>query len=389
MLNSTPQTGSEDALPLARDHSHQRHLPLHSSEKLVRFIDVSKTFDGETNVVNGLNLDIRKGEFLTFLGPSGSGKTTTLLMLAGFETPTRGDIQIQGTSIVTTPPHKRNFGMVFQNYALFPHMTVLENVAFPLVVRGVNKVDAARRATKALDLVQLEKFGSRLPSQLSGGQQQRAALARALVFDPELVLMDEPFGALDKKLRESMQMEVKQIHARLGNSMISVTHDQSEALTMSDRIAVFSNGEIQQIAEPADIYERPANEFVARFVGDINLTKGSIASISGDECSISMAQGVSAVALTIDGMRVGKHVTLCIRPEKLVFGQLAERSDNTLEGQVEEVVYWGDHVRIFMRLPDGSQWIGKSTQRFGSDKLAIGSTVRFGWSKQDATVLSN
>src|SRR5574343_905767 len=224
---------------------------------LVRFAGVQKTYDGLSLVVRSLDLDIQRGEFLSLLGPSGSGKTTTLMMLAGFESPTSGEILLDGHPITKTPPHKRNFGMVFQNYALFPHMSVADNVAYPLTVRKVPKAEIATRVAKALDMVQLGGKGERFPGQLSGGQQQRVALARALVFEPQLVLMDEPLGALDKQLREHMQMEIKHIHQRLGVTVVYVTHDQGEALTMSDRVAVFHQGEIQQIAPPRELYETP------------------------------------------------------------------------------------------------------------------------------------
>src|SRR5258707_2949045 len=237
-----------------------------NAEPLVRFIGVKKTYDGVQLVVRQLDLDIRRGEFLTLLGPSGSGKTTTLMMLAGFESPTAGDIVLDGKPITRTPPHKRNFGMVFQNYALFPHLTVGQNVAYPLTVRGVSKSDQTQRVARALGMVRLDGMADRLPGQLSGGQQQRVALARALVFEPQLVLMDEPLGALDKQLREHMQIELKDLHHQLGVTFVFVTHDQGEALTMSDRVAVFNNGVIQQIDSADSMYETPANRFVAGFI---------------------------------------------------------------------------------------------------------------------------
>jgi putative spermidine/putrescine transport system ATP-binding protein len=224
----------------------------------VAFDHVQKSYDGTTLVVKDLNLDIGKGEFLTMLGPSGSGKTTCLMMLAGFETATHGDIRLAGRPINNIPPHKRGIGMVFQNYALFPHMTVGENLAFPLQVRKVSKAETTEKVMRALDMVQMGEFAGRRPAQLSGGQQQRIALARALVFEPQLVLMDEPLGALDKQLREHMQFEIKHIHERLGVTVVYVTHDQGEALTMSDRVAVFNDGKIQQLAPPEDLYERPS-----------------------------------------------------------------------------------------------------------------------------------
>ena len=249
--------------PPEPDMSKLRHV-------LAQLRGVRKTYDGETLVVKDLDLDIFDGEFLTLLGPSGSGKTTTLMMLAGFETPTAGQIMLAGRDLARVPPHRRDIGVVFQNYALFPHMTVAENIAFPLSVRGVPRSDIAVRVARALDTVRLSGFGERRPAQLSGGQQQRVALARALVFEPKLVLMDEPLGALDKQLREEMQLEIRRLHERLGITIVYVTHDQAEALTMSDRIAVFHRGVIQQIDTPAAVYEQPRNAFVASFIGESN-----------------------------------------------------------------------------------------------------------------------
>src|SRR5438128_11624696 len=263
-----------------------------SDEPLVRFQRVQKTYDGEHLVVRQLDLDIHRGEFLSLLGPSGSGKTTTLMMLAGFETPTAGDILLDGRPITRTPPHKRHFGMVFQNYALFPHMSVGANVAYPLTVRGVAKAEQADRVARALGMVRLAGMADRLPLQLSGGQQQRVALARALVFEPQLVLMDEPLGALDKQLREHMQLELKELHRRLGVTFVYVTHDQSEALAMSDRVAVFNDGMIQQIDRVDRLYETPANRFVAGFVGDSTELEGVVVGSSGAGCVVGLPNGV-------------------------------------------------------------------------------------------------
>ena len=257
-----------------------------NNNAFVRFNKVDKSYDGDTLVVKDLNLDVSKGEFLTMLGPSGSGKTTTLMMLAGFETPTSGEIYLEGDPISSIPPYKRGIGMVFQNYALFPHMTVNENLSFPLEVRKLSKSDIQDKVKKALSMVELEAFGSRMPLQLSGGQQQRVALARALVFEPRLVLMDEPLGALDKKLREQMQYEIKHIHEKIGITVVYVTHDQSEALTMSNRIAVFNDGKIQQISSPEVLYEKPENSFVAQFIGENNQIKGKVKSINGSSCLV-------------------------------------------------------------------------------------------------------
>ena len=247
-----------------------------STDVIVRFNAVEKTYDGRVNVVERLNLDIYQGEFLTILGPSGSGKTTTLMMLAGFEEPTSGDIQMSGQSLRNVPPFRRNMGVVFQNYALFPHKTVFQNVAFPLVQRKISKPAIAEQVGEALRMVELQGYGDRRPNQLSGGQQQRVALARALVFEPNLLLMDEPLGALDKKLREQMQIEIKHLHEALGTTVVYVTHDQAEALTMSDRVAVMDEGRIQQTGTPQEIYERPDSSFVANFIGENNNLDGTV-----------------------------------------------------------------------------------------------------------------
>ena len=252
----------------------------------VRFDKVDKSYDGKLLVVKDLNLDIAEGEFITMLGPSGSGKTTCLMMIAGFETPTNGEIFLDSNPISNIPPHKRGIGMVFQNYALFPHMTVFENLAFPLKVRKISKEDIGKKVDKALSMVSLSGFENRMPGQLSGGQQQRVAVARALVFDPAVVLMDEPLGALDKNLRESMQYEIKHIHENIGVTVVYVTHDQSEALTMSNRIAVFNDGKVQQLSSPDKLYEEPENSFVAEFIGENNRFDGEVLDMSNGVCKV-------------------------------------------------------------------------------------------------------
>ncbi len=320
------------------------------ADPLVRFQSVQKTYDGEQLVVRDLNLDIQRGEFLSLLGPSGSGKTTTLMMLAGFESPTAGDILLDGKPITRTPPHKRNFGMVFQNYALFPHMTVGENVAYPLTVRKVSKDDQARRVQKALDMVQLSGMTDRLPSRLSGGQQQRVALARALVFEPKLVLMDEPLGALDKQLREHMQIELKELHHQLGLTFVYVTHDQSEALTMSDRVAVFNDGVIQQLAAVEDLYEAPSTRFVAGFVGDSTVLRGTLTAPD----TLTLTDGRVLQGINVNRAGLGARVEACVRPERIVWHPEA-RADraNYLMATVSRVIYHGDHLRLLCELGHG------------------------------------
>jgi putative spermidine/putrescine transport system ATP-binding protein len=318
--------------------------------KFVEFINVEKMY-GHFHAVRRLNLGIGRGEFLTFLGPSGSGKTTTLNMLAGFERPSQGVITLDGKSVDRLPPYDRNIGMVFQNYALFPHMSVADNVAFPLSVRKVSKAEIGPRVTSALEMVRLERFRDRKPTQLSGGQQQRVALARALVFQPTLVLMDEPLGALDKKLREHMQIELKQIHEMLGVTIVYVTHDQSEALTMSDRVAIFENGAIVQIGTPDALYNEPATAFVASFIGENNALDGIVERVEGDQCLVALPTGLTTSAMAIGDIRPGAAVQLAIRPERIASAD--GPSDNRFQAIVDGRIYHGDHQRLLARLPSG------------------------------------
>ena len=317
------------------------------SDPLVRFSGVQKTYDGSTLVVHDLNLEIQSGEFLSLLGPSGSGKTTTLMMLAGFESPTAGEIFLKGKSITKTPPHKRNFGMVFQNYALFPHMTIADNVAYPLTVRKFGKAEREAKVLRALAMVQMDNLSARYPGQLSGGQQQRVALARALVFDPQLVLMDEPLGALDKQLREHMQLELKEIHSKLGLTFVYVTHDQSEALTMSDRVAVFNDGVIQQIDGVTALYEAPANRFVAGFVGDNTVFQGKVSGVDGAHCTVQLPCGSHLIGINVNAATPGQTVQACIRPERICPQSGGYQPGvNALQASVNDVIYLGDHLRL-------------------------------------------
>ena len=320
-----------------------------ANDALVTFRGVQKTYDGTSLVVRDLNLDIQRGEFLSLLGPSGSGKTTTLMMLAGFESPTAGEISLGGVPITRTPPHKRNFGMVFQNYALFPHMTVADNIAYPLTVRKLGQSEREAKVKRALDMVQMGAMGARFPAQLSGGQQQRVALARALVFDPQLVLMDEPLGALDKQLREHMQIELKALHRRLGVTFVYVTHDQAEALTMSDRVAVFSDGRIQQIDRVDCLYETPVNRFVASFVGDNAVLDATVHTTTGEHCEVRMPNGALLRGVNVNRANVGDRVQCSVRPERITLADAARAAQpggNTLAAQVMDVIYFGDHLRL-------------------------------------------
>ena len=345
--------------------------------KFVEFIDVEKTY-GDFHAVRRLNLSIGRGEFLTFLGPSGSGKTTTLNMLAGFERPSQGVITLDGKSVDRLPPYERNIGMVFQNYALFPHMSVADNVAFPLSVRKTPKAEIGPRVIRALEMVKLERFKDRKPTQLSGGQQQRVALARALVFQPTLVLMDEPLGALDKKLREHMQIELKQIHEMLGVTIVYVTHDQSEALTMSDRVAIFENGAIVQIGTPDTLYNEPATAFVAGFIGENNALDGIVERVDGNQCLVTLATGLTTTAMAIGDIRPGSAVQLAVRPERI--GGAGEQADNRFRATVDGRIYHGDHQRLLARLPSGQLL----TIKIGPDAAtAAGEAIDLGWRTAD------
>ena len=358
-----------------------------NSNAYVQFVDVQKSYDGETLVVKNLNLFVEQGEFLTLLGPSGSGKTTCLMMLAGFETATHGEIILDGTPINNVPPHKREIGMVFQNYALFPHMTVSENLEFPLRVRKLPNAEIESRVKNALEMVQLQDFGARRPGQLSGGQQQRVAVARALVFQPKLVLMDEPLGALDKQLREQMQYEIKHIHENLEVTVVYVTHDQSEALTMSNRIAVFNDGVIQQLAPPDDLYERPQNAFVAQFIGENNVLRGTIKEVSDDKCEVKVENGeiVSAKSVNISG--VGKPTTLSLRPERVVINPESGEYSNVVKGSVKEVIYLGDHVRTRVKLCGSDEFIIKIPNSHHHANLELGQNISVGWHYDDCRAL--
>ena len=355
------------------------------NNEFVKFDKVDKSYDGKLLVVKDLNLDIAEGEFITMLGPSGSGKTTCLMMLAGFETPTNGEIYLDGNPISNIPPHKRGIGMVFQNYALFPHMTVYENLAFPLKVRKMLKDEIDKKVDKALSMVSLTGFENRMPGQLSGGQQQRVAVARALVFDPAVVLMDEPLGALDKNLRESMQYEIKHIHESIGVTVVYVTHDQSEALTMSNRIAVFNDGKVQQLSSPDKLYEEPVNSFVAEFIGENNRFDGEILDISNGVCKVKIGAG-EILANPISVKSKGEKTTVSIRPERALINP-KDKMDNSHKGKIEEVIYHGDHTRVRINLLNNSEFILKVPNSSQNLDIKLGNEIDIGWNSVDDRAL--
>jgi len=379
---------TEAGSPPADAVSAGRHASAaQDASALVRFSRVAKTYDGIGYVIRDLSFSIREGEFLSLLGPSGSGKTTTLMMLAGFEAPSEGEIALAGRRLNELPPHRRNIGMVFQNYALFPHMTVSENIAFPLSVRGIGKSDQKERVRRALDMIELGHLGDRKPSQLSGGQQQRVALARALVFEPPLVLMDEPLGALDKNLREAMQYEIKRLHARLGVTIVYVTHDQSEALTMSDRVAVFDHGAIQQIAAPEVLYEDPANAFVAGFIGENNGLSGRVLKVEGATATLELADGSRIIGHSAEGLSAGASAILALRPERVMVEPASGDACNHLRGTVEDIIYCGDHRRVHIATADARRFIIKAPNNQHTRLPDAGRPVTVAWRKEDCKIV--
>jgi len=341
--------------------------------------------------VEDVSVTIASGSFFTLLGPSGSGKTTTLMMVAGFAYPTRGEVFVDGRAVEGLPPQKRDLGMVFQSYAVFPHLTVFDNVAFPLQIRRARRPEIARRVGEALELVRLVGYERRLPRQLSGGEQQRVALARALVFHPRVLLMDEPLGALDKKLRAHMQLELKHIQRHLRVTVIYVTHDQEEALTMSDRVAVMRRGRIEQVGTPAELYEAPASRFVADFLGESNFVEGVIVGEPArGRWHVRAAGGLEFRGVGSAPLRAGQAVTAAVRPEKLVpveaAGAAPADAMNTCRGTVTEAIYVGDATRYRIALGADGAVIVKVPNRLGLRQHAEGDAVALAWSP-DETLL--
>ena len=343
---------------------------------------VSKRY-GNVVAVQETTIDIPRGEFLTILGPSGSGKTTLLMMVAGFEQPTGGDLRVGAKSIVALPPEKRNFGMVFQGYALFPHMTVQQNVAYPLMVRGQKGPDAVKRVKQALDQVRLGHLADRLPRQMSGGQQQRVALARALVFNPDVVLLDEPLGALDRKLRCEVQIELKALHERLGATFLFVTHDQEEALSMSDRIAIMRDGRLEQIGAPGELYERPGNRFVADFLGESNFIEGEAVG-TADGITVYRA-GNRQFTASACSARAGEKVLFALRPEKVGIATASSSGAlNEVSGRVVHWNYFGASFRFEVQTAELGRMIADVPAWKGLASPHTGMEVFVQW-ERDAT----
>jgi len=352
----------------------------------VRLHELTKTF-GSVVAVRDVSVTVTPGSFFTLLGPSGSGKTTTLMMVAGFAYPTRGEVFVDGKPMAALPPQKRDLGMVFQSYAVFPHLTVFDNVAFPLQVRKTSRFETLHRVAEALELVRLTGYERRLPRQLSGGEQQRVALARALVFRPRVLLMDEPLGALDKKLRAHMQLELKHIQQHLHVTVIYVTHDQEEALTMSDRVAVMQGGRIEQVGSPAELYDRPASRFVADFLGESNFLDAVAVSAESDgRWHCRATGGLEFAGVPAAPLQTGQLVTAAVRPEKLVQAEEAGAlgpGANVCKGLVEEAIYVGDFTRYRVGLGADGAVIIKVPNRVGMRPPVTGATVALAWSPED------
>jgi len=351
----------------------------------LRLERLSKNF-GEFIAVEDVNLHIRRGEFLTILGPSGSGKTTLLMIIAGFLEATTGDIQFDGLSIMSLRPEKRNFGMVFQGYALFPHMTVRQNIAYPLEVRKGARDEIVKRVDEMLELVQLETFGDRLPRQLSGGQQQRVALARALIFDPLVLLLDEPLGALDKKLRSNVQTQLKHLHRKVGKTFVYVTHDQEEALSMSDRVVIMNHGRVVQVGSPQELYERPSTVFASKFIGKSNILRGVVNQVDGNEVLYAIADKYFQQLVSNEKFSKNDEIILALRPEKIKIARskVASNEVNILVGRIIDITYFGSTILVNVETDSVGEFIVEVQAWNNQETLEEGQNISLTWSPDAA-----
>ena len=351
----------------------------------LRLERLSKNF-GEFIAVEDVNLHIRRGEFLTILGPSGSGKTTLLMIIAGFLEATTGDIQFDGLSIMSLRPEKRNFGMVFQGYALFPHMTVRQNIAYPLEVRKGARDEIVKRVDEMLELVQLETFGDRLPRQLSGGQQQRVALARALIFDPLVLLLDEPLGALDKKLRSNVQTQLKHLHRKVGKTFVYVTHDQEEALSMSDRVVIMNHGRVVQVGSPQELYERPSTVFASKFIGKSNILRGVVNQVDGNEVLYAIADKYFQQLVSNEKFSKNDEIILALRPEKIKIARckVASNEVNILVGRIIDITYFGSTISVNVETDSVGEFIVEVQAWNNQETLEEGQEISLTWSPDAA-----
>ncbi|RWK32871.1 MAG: ABC transporter ATP-binding protein [Mesorhizobium sp.] len=346
--------------------------------------EVVKSY-GAFRAADQISLDIEPGEFITLLGPSGSGKTTLLNLIAGFQRLDEGEIAVDDQAVHDVPTHKRGFGMVFQSYALFPNMTVTQNVAFPLRMAGIDRATAERRVAETLEIMRLSDHAGKMPSQMSGGQQQRVAIARAIVLRPKVVLMDEPLSALDRRLRESIQIEIRQLHQALGSTILFVTHDQGEALTMSDRIAVMDAGRIIQVGTPTEIYRRPKDRFVASFVGESNLIEAEVVQKRGSTMTLKNRAGYLFSAESRDAIDVGR-VTVLVRPERIAISDTPAAS--SIPAVVTSALFLGEILRVEARMEGGETLLIRCTDRVGRPLPSVGDPLHLSWGAEDCWVLS-
>jgi len=356
----------------------------------LRLEGLSKNF-GEFIAVENVDLHVRRGEFLTILGPSGSGKTTLLMMIAGFLEATSGDIQLDGLSIMSLRPEKRNFGMVFQGYALFPHMTVRQNIAYPLEVRKERRDEIVLRVDEMLELVQLETFGDRLPRQLSGGQQQRVALARALIFDPLVLLLDEPLGALDKKLRSNVQTQLKHLHRKVGKTFVYVTHDQEEALSMSDRVVIMNHGRVVQVGSPQELYERPSTVFASKFIGKSNILRGVVNQVDGNEIQYVIAGKNFKQLISSENFSKNDEIILALRPEKIeiISKKVVSKGENNLVGRINDITYFGSTISVNVETDSVGEFIVELQAWNNQETLEEGKKISLTWSADAAFAIKD
>ncbi len=353
----------------------------------LRTLDVRKTY-GNVVALEAASIEMNEGEFLTLLGPSGSGKTTLLMAIAGINNPDSGEIWIDGKLATYLPPFKRDLGMVFQNYALFPHMTIFDNIAFPLLMRKMDKTLIRKEIARVLEIVELDYVAKRFPRELSGGQQQRIALARCIVYKPSIILMDEPLGALDKKLRGTLQREIKQLHENLGITVLYVTHDQEEAMVMSNRICVMNDGRIDQIGTPDELYFQPSTVFSADFLGESNLFTAEVLEVKKDSVVIRGPAGITVQGELSGSVNIGEQVKFMVRPESVYIDKTVP-NDNSAEGILKEVIVTGQITKYFVKLSDGTEMMSLQLTRREVDKVEIGRPIILSWSKTSTVVLTN
>jgi len=360
---------------------------MNNAEHKLKTLDVRKTY-GSVVALEAASIEMQEGEFLTLLGPSGSGKTTLLMAIAGLNNPDSGEIWIDGKLATYLPPFQRDLGMVFQNYALFPHMTIFENIAFPLRMRKMNGATIDKEVARVLEIVQLGDVANRFPRELSGGQQQRIALARCFVYQPSIILMDEPLGALDKKLRDTLQREIKHLHENLGITVLYVTHDQEEAMVMSDRICVMNNARVDQIGTPDELYFNPSTIFTAAFLGESNLFEAEVLEVHGDKAVLRGPSGITLQGQLNGSVAIGERVRFMVRPESVdtVNGEAVE---NSVEGTLKEVIITGQVTKYFVELADGTEMVSTQLTRGGITGIETGRPMRLGWSSTRTVVLSD